>query len=371
MDRPRFALHTLLTAGLLGGLLVVPLWSSRGLGDDLVQDYVSARAWLRGEDPYQDLQPMRGAVGRPQYTEPRVPHNPHPPLGILMAVPVAGLPFESAWRIMQVLQVVALAFAWNWAGAGLGLGGWRFAAAGGLLALWGPVWQGIDWGQPVGVLTLFAVALIHLARRGPPAVAGVVLAIACLLRPFFAAVVAAAATWSPRRLIVAVVAAGIVGAVLFGLMPIWPWEWARRAAMAGYYTAECGSIPGVLGLGEKMGTAFFLASAVLLGAIHYRWRNEEAAVHLALATAMLTYPLAWFQYDVILIPVALAVAARAVKFNDRLPLALVFLFVVLRALPNLQPDQKWQLWLQVLGRGLLLAAVAIAFRQRAAAGERP
>jgi hypothetical protein len=364
-----FVVRTLLTACLLGGLLIVPLWSSRGLGDDLVQDYVSARAWLAGEDPYQDLQPMREAIGRPQYTTPRVPHNPHPPLGILLAAPLAGLPFEWAWRITQGLQVLALALAWNWAGIQLGLRHWKFAAAGGALALWGPVWQGIDWGQPVGVLVLFAIALIELNRRGSAFSSGTCLGLACLLRPFFAPVIAAAANWRPRRLILAAIGAVAVAAILFGMMRIWPWEWARRAAMAGYYTVECGSIPGVLRLSGSAGTTVFAASIVLLVAVHRFWRNDAAIVHLVLATSMLTYPLAWFQYDAVLIPVALHVAIRGAKQNDRAATLLVFVFVALRALPNLQPDQTWQLWLQVLGRVALLAAVAIAFRRTA--GERP
>jgi hypothetical protein len=363
MDRPPFALRTLLTAAILGGLLVVPLWSSRGFGDDLVQDYVSARAWLRGEDPYQDLQPLRETIGRPQYTMPRVPHNPHPPLGILLAAPVAGFSFETAWRITQAVQALALALAWTWAGARLGQKSWKFAAAGGLLALWGPVWQGIDWGQPVGLLALMAVALMDLARRGVPGLWGALLGFACVLRPFFAPVAVAALGWPRRRIVLAASVAAMAATCLFAALSIWPWEWARRAAMAGYYTVECGSIPGVLGLSGSAGTAFFLGALALLAIVHYRWRNDEAIVDLALLVAMLSYPLAWFQYDVILIPVALHVAVRAAAGNDRVPMLLVFLFVLLRALPNLQPDQKWQLWLQVFGRLLLLAAVVLAFRR--------
>ena len=114
-----------------------------------------------------------------------MPHNPHPPLAVVLAVPFAPVAFPTAFLAYQVAQVLCLAVTWTIACRTFARGGWLAASLGGLVGLWSPVWQGLDWGQPVGFVALATVSL-WLAARGDPrsGVAGGLLALACCLRPF-------------------------------------------------------------------------------------------------------------------------------------------------------------------------------------------
>ncbi|HYH66379.1 MAG TPA: hypothetical protein VD866_16925, partial [Urbifossiella sp.] len=131
------------------------LRESRAHGDDLVQDYVSARALRDGLSPYLPLDDLRDRAGfppRPGHV--MVRHNPHPPGAVLLTVPFAGADFGAALDRVRLAQLAALAVAWAlcFRLAAPPLPGWTWALVGGGFGLWAPVWQGLDWGQPVGVL---------------------------------------------------------------------------------------------------------------------------------------------------------------------------------------------------------------------------
>lgn len=98
--------------------------------------------------------------------------------------------------------------------------------------------------------------------------------------------------------------------------------------------------------------------------------DETAA--LAAVLAMLTYPLAWFHYDTLLIPVVAWLVARPeFRFNAGVRWSVVVYFL-LRTIPDMValPDGSgaaaWlarnQNGLQVIGRLLLLLAVCLATR---------
>ena len=131
-------------------------------------------------------------------------YNPHPPVAVLLTVPIAGLPFDQAYQVHRILQIVLLAVSWVWA---CRLAGIRslivFVVGAAGLSLWPPVWGGLDWGQPVGLLALLSVALWHLADGRRPITAGAVLALSCLVRPLFAGFASAAGGWTRRAVIVA------------------------------------------------------------------------------------------------------------------------------------------------------------------------
>jgi hypothetical protein len=98
----------------------------------------------------------------------------------------------------------------------------------------------------------------------------------------------------------------------------------------------------------------------------------DACVAAGLVFGLLTYPLAWFHYDAALIPVLVWMVTTA-HARGRTPAVIAAaLFVALRAVPNMQGDQRLQQWFQVAARALLGAGVLMAaWPGRSAAGREP
>jgi hypothetical protein len=352
------------------------LRESRAHGDDLVQDYVSARGLLDGLSPYRPLDELRERAGfppRPGHV--MVRHNPHPPGAVLLTVPLAGSDFGTALQRFRLIQLVALAAAWAllYRLAAPPLPGCVWALIGGGFGVWAPVWQGLDWGQPVGVLALAATTIWILGRSPRPVAFGLVLGLACAVRPFFAIGCVVAAGWKPRDQVRALAGALAGGLLPFAAVGIAPSEWYRLASEAGAYVAECGSLSGVLGLGSGAGVTLYAGAALVLAVLRWRGLSADGTLALAAAAAMLTYPLAWFQYDVSLIPVVAWVAATAHRTENRVALVAVALFVAARAVPDVIPDTgggavadaigRAKGWVQGAARALLLAGTAVAVRR--------
>ena len=82
---------------------------------DFVQDYVSARQLLAGQPLYPDLAPFRETFVRPpegfglfEY----VHVNAHPPVSVLLALPVAGLPYGMATLVWEFTGLLSYAAMW-------------------------------------------------------------------------------------------------------------------------------------------------------------------------------------------------------------------------------------------------------------------
>ncbi len=354
------------------------LRESRAHGDDLVQDYVSARAWLDGLSPYRALDELRERVGMPPRPDHVMVHaNPHPPGAVLFTVPFAGTDFGTALDRVRLAQLAALAAAWALAYTLVArpMPGWVWGLLGGAFGVWAPVWQGLDWGQPVGVLALAAAAIWALGRAPRPLAFGLVLGLACTVRPFFAISCVVAVGWKPRQQLTALAGALVGGLAPFAVVGVTPWGWYQLASEAGAYVEGCGSLPGVLGLGTGAGVLLYAAAFGVLA--YFRWRGltADAALALAAVAAMLTYPLAWFQYDVSLIPVVAWVAVAAHRTDNRLALLAVAVFVAARAVPDIIPDTggwadvvgRAKGWMQVAARAMLLAGTVAAVRRCACA----
>jgi hypothetical protein len=372
----RLAAEVAITFATLAALAGFALRESRAHGDDLVQDYVSARAWLDGESPYLPLNDLRARAGMPPVPgHVLVRYNPHPPGAILLTAPYARTDFAVALFRLRAVQLLAVALTWAVAYRMFdpAASRWLWAVLGGLFGLWAPLWQGLDWGQPVGLLALAVVVVWGLARADRAGWFGLVLGFACTLRPFPALLAVLAVGWprARRRLALATALAG--GLFPFLLVGIWPWQWYRLASDAKGYVAECGSLPGVLGLGAWGGVALFALAAGLLAWARLRGLGRDSAAALAAVAAMLTYPLAWFQYDVSLIPVVAWVAAVAGRAGNRPALAGLAAFLLLRTIPDVIPDPQGaglvdvlgrnKGWMQAAARGLLLLAVLGAARR--------
>ena len=328
-------------------------------GEDLVQDYLSARALLAGEDPYQPLPPLReraGLTAGPQF-EMKAEYNPHPPVAVFLAVPVARLPFDQACQVHPILQIILLAGSWVWAWRLAGIRNTVFIVAGAAaLSLWPPVWGGLDWGQPTGMLALLSVALWHLAEGRRPALAGGVLVISCLVRPLFAGYATPAGGWRWRD--VAKSAGAMLGGVFasFFVVGITPWEWYRRASRAGEFATTGGSLASVLDLSAGAGVAGFVLWVVAVAIMARRGLPGREAAALGTTGGMLFFPLAWFHYDVVFIPVALWAGCEGVRRRRALAVAAVVAYMVLRLVPPYAHIPGSTTWLPVAGRVCLLAA---------------
>ncbi|HKA07062.1 MAG TPA: hypothetical protein VKD71_07370 [Gemmataceae bacterium] len=382
-----------LAVGALAASIVILAPKPQTGGEDLVQDYLSARALLAGEDPYQPLQPLRGRMGLPASTqfEMKSEYNPHPPIAVLLSVPIAWLPFDEAYRVHCVIQVVLLGVAWVFCCRLAGIRSPALSVAGGtLLGLWPPVWGGLDWGQPVGVLAILAVALWTLVPAEPDAPSegdaasvkaaspslgalgsaetafGLLLVIGCLVRPLFAGFAATAGRWTvPRLTAVAVPAVGIfLGSFL--IVGVTPWDWYVQATQVRGFTAAGSSIPAVLHLSAAVGVVGFVLWVTFTAFLASRGLPAREATAVGLIGGLLWYPLAWFHYEVVLLPIGIWAAGEAGRRRHWFTLLAVAAYVALRFIPPYARIAGSMTWLPVVGRLCLLAACGmLAFTEAA------
>ena len=76
--------------------------------------------------------------------------------------------------------------------------GWAWSLAGGAFGLWAPLWQGLAWDSPVGLLALGTVVIWSLARAEKPFAFGFVVAAVTLIRPFAAIHIVVVCGWKRR-----------------------------------------------------------------------------------------------------------------------------------------------------------------------------
>ena len=325
-----------------------------------MQDYASARALLASEDPYQPLQPLRERMQLPasERFKMKAEHNPHPPVAVLLTLPVAGLSFERAYLVTRIIQIVFLAVAWVWACWLAGLRGLHWPVAGGLaLGLWPPVWGGLDWGQPIGLIAVLSVSLFHVAGTRRPVFGGLLMATACLVRPFFAAVAAAAGGWKARHIAVAGVVMIALAAGSFILVGVPPWEWFRRDFASKQFRGR-GRIAFGRARPARRGSAGRVPD---LGGVRCGVSATPAARRAkrprsGLTGGLLWYPLAWFHYDIAFIPIALWAGSAALRQRYWSAVLMVAAYVALRFVPPYAGIAGSMTWIPVTGRAFLLGA---------------
>ena len=166
--------------------MVVPIATT--YPQDLFQDYVSARQLLAGQPLYPDLAPfyneylarVDGSAGTWVISV-----NAHPPASILVALPVAGLPYPAASWIWEITGVLAYVTMWWLILDGVGLRptsrrAWRIVAVG---ALGYPaLLTSLSSVSMSPYLSLLLVAVWYLYRRGRRGLAATLLAVAVSLK---------------------------------------------------------------------------------------------------------------------------------------------------------------------------------------------
>lgn len=348
----------------------------RAAARDLPQDYVSARAWLDGDSAYRPLSELYDRYGFPPAADDvMVRYNPHPPVAILLTVPVALASYANAIQLVLWTQLIALALTWmlSYELFHPSVSAWIWSLAGGAFGFWAPVWQGLAWGQPVGFLALATLGIWWLARSERALLFGILLAATILVRPFVATLVVLACGWTLQQQIRAAIGMLVGGLIPFATLQIWPWEWYRLASDASGYVAGCGSIPGVLNIGATGGMACFVLAIGILALLRWKGLPLDSTASLAGVTAMLVYPLAWFQYDTCLLPVVAWIVTRIIATGNRAALWGLTTYVLLRSIPDLMPTPNgtgfvellahYKNWIQVIARGILLGTVIAAMQK--------
>ncbi|HSV15605.1 MAG TPA: glycosyltransferase family 87 protein [Tepidisphaeraceae bacterium] len=156
---------------------------------DLTTVYAATRVWMHGHDPYDQSQVRREwyAHGGVKAVEPDADHTPsvYPPSTFIVMAPLAAFPWPTArliWALLDLGMIAAIAAALP-ALAGVR---WRdpraLALVAAVIAL-GPLRNGAMGGQPAIVVTGLIVLAALGAQRGWQWTPGVLLAIACAVKP--------------------------------------------------------------------------------------------------------------------------------------------------------------------------------------------
>ncbi|QVL33138.1 DUF2029 domain-containing protein [Telmatocola sphagniphila] len=332
-------------------------------GEDLVQDYLSARAWIRDGNPYADLVRMRAENGFPPTEPDPVLSNPHPFFAIILVVPISGLHFPTAFLIWKILNCLALGAAWTIAWELFSKNTWKTLFGAGWVGLWAPVWQGLDFGQPTGVLCLLGIFLWKAAKNAKPNQFGILWALACCTRPFFFLTLAAIWGWNRGSRVRCLITAALFGGLIFILGGKDPWSWWRENASASSdYAYLCGTLGNLFSLGSRGGIILYAISFAFLVYFQQRYRNTDCTFCSAWVLLLLTYPLAWYHYDALAIPAVIWLGVRASEFDSRIIFWFLLAYLLGRALPSTSEHFWTMMYVQIFSRISLGIAVIFAVR---------
>lgn len=187
-----------LYAFLLGYLVVYAMHAPR----DFFQDYISARQLLEGRPLYPDLAPFRAAFPRPPEGFGDVEWievNAHPPVSILLVLPLALLPYPTASLLWEVGGLLAYAATWWLLMDGLQLyprsrRGWLALLLGALLHP--ALFPSVLYATMSPCISLLLVATWACYRRGQRTLAALFLALATALKLYPALLIG---VWLLRR----------------------------------------------------------------------------------------------------------------------------------------------------------------------------
>lgn len=361
-----------LRTALLGVLLLnvaLQTWAAwRELCDsgmDLRQDYLAAQRMLRGEDIFGRFSHAEVAsLGGRLQLDVGMWQNVHPPLLILLFTPLARLSFQSVallWTIASVVVLVALTVAicrlvalpiapfWCWT---LAL----------LLPAWYPVWHHLHVGQ----LTIFLLALLLAAliawRRGAHTLAGILVALATLIKMFPGFLLLYLLVRRQWRVVVAAAATAltIIGLQSLADPTLWPRYFLEVApANAADWQAAFGngSLAGLTGRlligGPEIAPLLYrpalepllrylLQGLALAWFVWVLWTRRHAPPDtvgeygLALIAALLLSPITWEHASIFLLLPGLALVGRALQGDpavDRRTIGLLALAALASCLP--------------------------------------
>ncbi len=340
---------------LLRAAILVPLWAGVAIGLviliaampgrarkwDYSVYYSSALAMRQGMNPYtDDLTPLAHSLG---FELGKINHATDPPTFVMCFVPLTLLPTRLGFYVWNAINAVAfltslvLLFRWT---PGLTRDGKLAVAA--LIILFPPITDHLVWGQNKMLVLLMLVLMLRWMEYGRDAGAGLMLALASLLRVFPLLIVGYLILMRRWRVLayttVGLVAGGLITIALVGFRHSLSFLLA-----SGYLTQQWAqALPGNIALPTTVSRMFWYFFGIHLGAtLDWARRVTSWAAELALLgltvkataarpscddsegrlfslwimTAILVSPTSWFYYLVLLtIPIVKLSAAAA---NDR------------------------------------------------------
>jgi len=327
--------------------------------DDFLQDYVSARAWRDGADPYTETAVLRDAYVGDAINDgaPVGQANPHPPLAFLIVSPLSFLSYDAARALWLVLSAGAIALAIGAVARELGASRAAAAVAGmGVLAL--PVVQkDLSFGQNNGMILVLLAGTWLSMRRDRHVAAGVLLglAVAIKLYPIFLLIplvrvgarrpatwtlLSAAGTWGVAAVLVGwsaiVTFATDVSPANFDYWRAGPMN-LSLIALPFRWLAENPWRDAAFDLPVLAAAAAVLAAAAcLVAAASTRARATGDVFWAGVPWMILATPLAWEHYLVLAIPVVGLAMMRAIRTGESrlLAVAVVAALVVIGTPPG-------------------------------------
>jgi len=388
-----FILRGLAIVAVILGLLSVAsrlafIYSPRGITNDFTQDYVSARAWMDGLDPYGDTTQL---VNR--YFGPNSPYDaidkygqggtPHPPTMIIAVRALAGLPYKAARVCWLILMAGAAALALGWFARLIGAKRHTAIVIGiGGLAI-PTVQTDLVYGQSNGLLLLLLVVAWWALERDKQRQAGIALGIATAFKifPFLMLI----PLLRMRNYRAAVWTAGVTGGttVIAGLVMgfsrtisfirtvspanvrFWraapmnlsllsvPYRWLTKSVWRPL-SASAPALAGVIAAG-------FLIM-LLVAAFRNRARPVGDVFWAAVPFVLLATPTVWETYLVLLIPGAFLLIRSLMegqRFRYFWPILIAQAVVLIGLFPGLPPALHMSTTAQLLGYSLPMYGLVV------------
>ncbi|CAN5652498.1 hypothetical protein BH09PLA1_BH09PLA1_25470 [soil metagenome] len=255
MDKTRTSVRRLLGIALLCAALLqlgfrgmqrvrheMPLW-------DFVNPYAAARAWIHGMDPYSHNDVIvawqqTGFLNDREWTHWA---SVYPPTSLALIAPLAALPPRMAMAIWFGILMLLLVLQFR---ALVDLVGWRWSDPRAPLLVAATLFAApSQFAILSGQLSLAAIALCIIAfwcdaKRTRPTLAGVLIAIACALKPQVAGVFVVFYLWRRRWNVVrpAIAVAALIGIGAIGTMQLTHPNWLRSWTDQIYATTTTGRV---------------------------------------------------------------------------------------------------------------------------------
>jgi hypothetical protein len=311
---------------------------------DFFQEYASARNWREGIPIYERHEvTIPRYLGRPMHPTEIVGVNAHPPSSVLLALPLTGLDFDTALVVWNTLSLGFLAASLGLIARGLRCPSsptlyFSFLA---MLLLCSPLWVQVHHGQLNLVLLLLITAAWSAERSGRSRWAGILLALATVIKLYPAFLLAyfavrrrtALVAWSAATLlVVTAITAAILGVDCFArygrdVLPEVGWfrvAW-KNASFLGFWSRLFDPLPGyrrdvyranALLYSPWLARAATIASSLAVVAIlvSLSWRHRagieaDRTFGVAITTMLLISPVAWDHYFLLLF-IPLTILAR-------------------------------------------------------------
>lgn len=314
---------------------------------DFIQEYLLAKAVLKGVDPFLPLPELAlrflGPLPNPVLQHP----TPHPPAVAWLSLPLGLLSYEQAavvWFLFEIVCIVAAIYLLlRWFGRRPGLALTLFTA---LLALgWNPFWEELITGQLMTLLLLLLIGAWLAFRSGDEITGGVLFGLSIALKLVAWPIIIFLAIRRNWRAVIAAGAAGLVAnlaaALLMGFervlyyylevgtkvsslyhasdynFSLWTIGWRAFEGTGSPVVTGATADPLVAAPGAARLVSFGIPLAMLgVGLVWaLRARSFDVSFGILICVSILVSPVAWRHY-LVLASIPVVVAGRRLRVLD-------------------------------------------------------